>query len=303
MDIQINENKLIALFIDVDDLLKSFQVYQQARQVGEYRRPTRVPELSESEVCTILAAYHLSGYKCFEYYYRQVIQGSYASYFPKAPSYEGLVQLISGCYVLMGLWSLHCCLRCHREGLYFIDSKQLPVCHLKREHSHRVFEEYARKGKSSTGWFYGLKIHLVINCWGEIVNWTLTPANIADNNPAWLEKLLRGLQGICVGDKGYYTSLFEQFYAQGLHLLLKPKKRMKTDSPSLLTHQYYLRKRALIESVNDMLVSICDLQHTRHRKAENAWASIAAAIVAYQFIERKPCIFIPNQPVTSQRAA
>jgi hypothetical protein len=78
MQVQISQIKLIELFIDVDDLLKSFQAYQHSRQLGEIRRPTRVAELSESEVCTILAAYHLSGYKCFQYYYRKVIKETYA---------------------------------------------------------------------------------------------------------------------------------------------------------------------------------------------------------------------------------
>ncbi len=131
MQVQISEIKLIELFIDVDDLLKSLQAYQQSRQVGQTRRATRVPELSESEVCTILAAYHLSGYKCFEYYYRQVIKKSYASYFPKAPSYERFLTLMSRCYALMWLWSLHGCLKASRTGLYVIDSKRLEVLPLE----------------------------------------------------------------------------------------------------------------------------------------------------------------------------
>jgi Transposase DDE domain len=303
MQVQFNEIKLIALFIDVDDLLKSYQAYQQSRQVGQARRPTRVPELSESEVCTILAAYHLSGYKCFEYYYRQVIQESYQSYFPQAPSYERFLTLVSRCYKLMWLWSLHCCLKAHRTGLYIIDSKRLEVCHLKREHSHRVFSAAARKGKTSTGWFYGFKVHLVINDRGEIVNWTITPGNVADNNPALLQQLLRGLTGICLADKGYYTRLFEWFYQHKLHLVLKPKKNMKKDFPCLIDQQHYLRKRALIESVNDLLVSVCDLEHTRHRKPENAFAHIAAALIAYQFLDHKPAIFIPNQSEKYNMAA
>lgn len=302
MQVQINEIKLIALFVEIDDLLKSLQAYQQARQVGKARRPTRVCELSQSEVCTILAAYHLSGYKCFEYYYRQVIKDTHASYFPKAPSYERFLVLVSRCYTLMWLWSLHCCVKASRTGLYLIDSKRLEVCHLKREHSHRVFSA-ARKGKTSTGWFYGFKLHLVINERGEIVNWTLTPGNVADNNPALLKQLLQGLTGICVGDRGYWTSLFEWFYQHKLHLLVRPKRNMKKDSPCLVDHQHYLRKRALIESVNDLLVSVCDLEHTRHRKPENAFAHIAAALVAYQFLDHKPAIFIPNQPTNHCMAA
>ncbi len=119
MHIQFSEIKLIELFIDVDDLLKSFKAYQQSRQVGQPRQPTRVPELSESEVCTILAAYHLSGYKCFEYYYREVIQKSYLSYFPKAPSYERFLVLVSRSYKLMWLWSLHCCLKSLKDRFVY----------------------------------------------------------------------------------------------------------------------------------------------------------------------------------------
>jgi hypothetical protein len=287
MQVQISEIKLIELFIDVDDLLKSYKIYRQSRQVGQVRQPTRLPGLSESEVCTILAAYHLSGYKCFEYYYRMVIKGNYLSYFPKAPSYERFLSLVSRCYSLMWLWSLHCCLKADRTGLYIIDSKRLQVCHLRREHQHRVFAASARKGKTSTGWFYGFKLHLVINDRGEIVNWTITGGNVADNNPALLRQLLSGLTGICLGDKGYYTSLFEWFYQNRLHLLVKPKRNMKKDSPCLPDHQHYLRKRALIESVNDLLVSVCDLEHTRHRKPENAFAHIAAALMTYQFPEQQ----------------
>jgi hypothetical protein len=294
MQVQINEIKLIELFIDVDDLLKCFKAYRQSRLVGQVRQPTRIACLSDSEVCTILAAYHLSGYKCFEYYYRQVIKHSYASYFPQAPSYERFLVLVSRCYQLMGLWSLHCCLKSKRTGLYIIDSKPLPVCHLKREHSHRVFWATARKGKSSTGWFFGFKLHLVINDRGEIINWTITAGNVADNNHSLLQHLLKGLSGICLADKGYFTALFEWFYQQQLHLVIKPKRNMKKDFLSLADHQHYLRKRALIESVNDLLVSVCDLQHTRHRKPENAFAHMAAAVIAYQFLDNKPAIFIPN---------
>jgi hypothetical protein len=164
----------------------------------------------------ILAAYHLSGYKCFEYYYRQVIKKSNESYFPKAPSYERFLTLLSRCYSLMWLWSLHCCVKASRTGLYIIDSKRLEVCHLKREHQHRVFSTTARKGKSSTGWFYGFKLHLVINDRGQIVNWTITAGNVADNNAALLQQLLKELCRICIGDKGYFTSLFEWFYQQKL---------------------------------------------------------------------------------------
>lgn len=294
MQAQISENKLIALFIEVDDLAIAFQSYQNNHQVGKTRKPTRTPALTQSEICTILVAYHLSGYKCFEYFYRHQILSQYHSYFPKAPSYSRFVALIERVYPLLYVWSLHTCLKASRNGLYFIDSKRIPVCHIKRENSHKVFAHTARKGKSSLGWFYGFKLHLVINAYGQIVNYSFTTGNVADNNGQLLQRLLKGLEGLCVGDKGYHTRLFDYFYSQGLHLLVKPKKKSIQKAICLLDHQLYLKKRALIESVNDLLISICNLEHTRHRKVENAFISMMASLIAYQSLDHKPSIFVAN---------
>lgn len=82
-----------------------------------------------------------------------------------------------------------------RTGTYFIDSKKLPVCDNRRIHSNKVFEGFAKRGKSSTGWFYGLKVHLIINELGQIMNFMLTPASVADNNENLLKKMLKGLRG------------------------------------------------------------------------------------------------------------
>jgi hypothetical protein len=104
MQVQINENKLIALFIEVDDLANAFYSYLDKRQLGQTRKPTRTTALSHSEICTILVAYHLSGYKCFEYFYRQQVLLHYRSYFPKAPSYNRFVALIERVYPLLYLY-------------------------------------------------------------------------------------------------------------------------------------------------------------------------------------------------------
>ena len=155
------------------------------------------------------------------------------------------------------------CAGSQRTGYYIIDSKKLQVCHLKREQSHKVFKDFARKGKSSTGWFYGLKLHLVINHLGEIVSFLLTPANTADNNHSVLTSLLQGLKGKCCGDKGYHTTLFESFYTQGLQLLVKPKRNMNKMKclPTLPEDVCLMKQRPVIESVNDILATVCDVEH------------------------------------------
>ena len=293
MAVQFTENKLIKLFIEIDDLLIAFKKYQEREGLIPKRRPTRTRALNGSEVCTILVSYHLSGYKCFESYYKDKVLRQLEGYLPKAPSYECFLSYIPKAMDAMYLWLLYSCGRSDRTGLYFIDSKKMEGCHLKREHSHKVFQDYAGKGKCSVGWFYGLKIHLVINNLGELISFELTAGNMADNNQDLLRKLLQKLEGCCVGDKGYLSKLFAFFYENGLHLLTKPRKNMKNKLVKIQDNKL-LDKRGIIESVFDILTSICDIEHTRHRKANNAFTPIFAGLVAYQYLDKKPSVFFPS---------
>lgn len=292
MNVQFTENKLIALFIDIDDLFKAYQHYQKS-QGHMPKKPTSQTALTGPEVCTILVCYHLSGYKCFEYFYRQVILDKHADCFPYAPSYKRFLELIPRAADLIYLWLLYTASQSKRTGLYFIDAKKLQVCHLKREHANKVFKGIAAKGKTSTGWFFGLKIHLVINNLGEIVSFELSAGNVSDNNHSLLQKLLSPLDGYCVGDKGYLSALFEFFYLNGLHLITKPKKKMK---PLPIPNQLnvLLNQRAVIESVFDILTTICDIEHSRHRSPLNAAVHIFSALVAYQYLDQKPSVFFPT---------
>jgi len=243
---------------------------------------TRQPVLSDSELLTILVFYQFSGYKCFQYYYQLCVGIRLKSYFPRLISYARFVALIPrllpGLYVFLK-WRT---LLSQRTGWYVIDSKPLPVCHNRRIHSNSVFQEQAKRGKSSLGWFYGLKAHLVINQQGELINFVFTPGNVADNNQGVLRYLFEGLKGKCFGDRGYMTALFEEFYQQGLQLITKLRANMK-NKLLLLEDKLKLRKRAIVESVNDILTSVFELQHTRHRSAVNAITHMLAALTAYCF--------------------
>lgn len=293
MDVQFTENKLIALFIEVDDLFVAYKNYQGKKGIGPYKRAVKQTALNGSEVCTILVAYHFSGYKCFEYYYRQVILKSYRSYFPNAPGYVCFLGYIPKAADLIYLWLLYTTFKSIRTGLYFIDSKKLQVCHLKREKSNKVFSEIAAKGKTSTGWFFGFKIHLIINNLGQIMSFALTPGNVADNNQKLLRQLLEKLKGQCVGDKGYLTALFDYFLENDLHLITRPRKNMKK-LPVENTFNLLLNKRAVIESVFDILATVCDIEHSRHRKPINAAVHILSSLIAYQYMDQKPKVFYPS---------
>ena len=82
-----------------------------------------------------------------------------------------------------------------------MDSTTLKVCRNQRIHNHKVFKGLAERGKSSMGWFYGFKLHLIINDKGEILAFQLTPGNVAD--VSMVDMLSQEIIGKMFGDKGY----------------------------------------------------------------------------------------------------
>ncbi|WP_161887865.1 IS982 family transposase [Pontibacter russatus] len=292
----IDTARVVEVFCFIDDFCKEVEDYFTSHPLPkgllEKHPAGRKPSLSESEVLTILVLYHLSGFKCFEYYYRRLVLGELRSFFPRAVSYTQFLSLArQACFHAFLLAQCRCSLSA-RTGHYYIDSKKLPVCDNLRIHSHRVFEGIASRGKGSTGWFFGLKLHLVINQHGELARLLITPANVADNNHQVLGRLLEGLKGKCYGDRGYLSSLLGELLEKGLHLVAKIRKNMK-NMLLTLSDKLNLMKRGGIEAVNDILMSVCDIDHTRHRNPLNALVHILSGLTAYTFLDHKNKRFNP----------
>jgi len=146
----------------------------------------------------------------------------------------------------------------------------------------------AKRGKTSTGWFYGFKVHLVISDRGDLLAVMITPGNVDDRQPVL--RFARRLFGKLFGDRGYISKeLFAQLWEQGVQLITKVKKNMKNKLIPMLD-KLLLRKRALIETVNDQLKNICQIEHTRHRSVANFVVNLLAALVAYTYQEKKPSL-------------
>jgi hypothetical protein len=187
--------------------------------------------------------------------------------------------------VVIVLWAyaLSRCGRC--TGISFVDSTALRVCHNRRIARHKVFLDMAARGQSSTGWFYGFKLHLVVNDRGDILAFQLTPGNVDDRVP--VPKLAATLFGKLFGDKGYLsTPLFKTLFEQGVQLVTNLRSNMK-NKLTPLTDKLLLRKRWIIETINDQLKNISQIEHSRHRSPVNFIVNVLAGLIAYMWQPKK----------------
>jgi hypothetical protein len=237
----------------------------------------------------IVIFYHVAGAKCFKYYYKQGILKTWKSYFPNAVSYNRFIELKKEVNMAL-FFFIHYCGLGSQTGTYYIDSTKLEVCDNHRIYNHKVFKDIAARGKTSTGWFYGLKLHLIVNEQGELMSIAFSSGNVSDNNAHIVDQLCRNLQpgGKIFGDAGYVSQkLFETLYEQGLELFTKIRKNMKNKLIGL-KDKILLKRRSLIETVIDLLKNWMDLWHTRHRSVDNAFNNMLGCLAAYSFIDQKP---------------
>jgi Transposase DDE domain len=278
---------IVTIFCDIDDFCRSLLTERlPALPSGSTPHPRRANSLSLSEVMTILVWFHASHYRTFKHYYFDSVLVGKRAEFPGLPSYTRFVELIP--MTLLPLCAYLQTRKGQPTGIQFIDSLPIRVCHNRRIGSHKVFAGLAQRGKGSMGWFYGFKLPLIINEQGELLGLTLTPGNVDDRRP--VRKLVRQLWGKLFGDRGYISQeLFEQLWTEGVQLITKLKRNMKHKLMPILD-KLLLRKRALIECVNDQLKNMSQIEHTRHRSAANGIVNRLAAVVAYTFQPKKPAL-------------
>ena len=282
-------DSLLELFCDVDDFCQLFEpVWSQQQLTSGEKKRQRARSLTISEIMTILIAFHQSHYRDFKAYYREQVSKNWHKEFPGLVSYTRFVEYIPSVVIpLIGYLRTRCLGRC--SGISFIDSTSLDVCLNQRIHAHKVFAGLAGRGKTSTGWFYGFKLHLVVNDQGEILRFCLTPGNIDDRKP--VPHLAKNLFGKLFGDKGYISqplaqSLREMF---DLQLITKLRRNMKNQ---LMTwsDRILLRRRAIIETIIDQLKNISQIEHSRHRSVTNFFVNVLCGLIAYCRRPSKPSL-------------
>lgn len=177
-------------------------------------------------------------------------------------------------------------------GISFVDSTPLRVCKNQRIHIHKTFKGIAQRGKYSMGWLFGFKLHLICNKHGELLNFMITPSDVNDHKSLEYKSFVEFVYGKLVGDKGYISkNLFERQFVDGIQLITKLKSNMKGALMSV-SDKLILRKRAIIETINDELKNITQTEHSRHRTFDNFIVNLLGAIAAYCCFPKKPGINI-----------
>lgn len=299
----ISDSKIIEIFCNLADFTKEFDAVLTKNSISDSSRPkkrNRKSKMSKSEIMTILVIFHLKSHRNLKHFYLYYITKHMGDFFPDLVSYNRFVELqrkvVQPLAVYLILFGLGKC-----SGISFIDSTTLKVCHYKREKQHKVFKGIAEKSYGTLGWFYGFKLHLVCNDKAQIIDFLITKANVDDRNPLKDKKFHDKIFGKVYGDKGYLgKDLFDKLFVDGIHLVTKVRKNMKKKALEFMD-KVYLRKRAIIESVNDVLKNSCQIEHSRHRSFDNFLANLIAGLTAYSFLDKKPSIkmqrFLPNLAV------
>ena len=290
---------LTTLYCNVDDFWKLFKQEWDKHLIdnGKTKRGPP-PELSIPEMMTIVILFHQSNYRTFKHFYEYACKYLRRD-FPNVISYSRFVYLMKNLFIPLFAYLLN--RRGEITGIAFIDSTSIDVCHNKRIKRNKVFRGLAKRGKTTSGWFYGFKLHLIINEKGEILAFQLTPANVADVSV--VEALTKGIFGKLFGDKGYISAeLAKSLLKRGLELFTTIRSNMKQKLMQV-RDKVLLRKRAIIETVNDQLKNISQIEHTRHRSAGNFLINLLAGIAAYTNQPKKPSINLNQRDMSLLMAA
>lgn len=297
---------LAEIYVEIDDFCKEYgaQISKRIEGIPFWNKLFTRRKLSSkvhlSEVMTVLIYYHYSQYRHFKAYYEKVVLVDFKKDFPDLPSYSGFVWWIPLAILPLLLFVHWRNSQSQRSGVYYIDSTKIAVCDKHRVHQNKVFKGFAAWGKTSMGWFYGFKLHLLVNQQGELMASRFTPGNVADNDMHLLyelsEQVVNPKQSAWIfGDKGYLCQASKKAVLEEdgrVIFCAKPRKNQKNakqwykDLP--LLGRLWGKKRGLIESVIGIHKDCFDLEHTRHRSMMNAFAHMYAALAAYHFRPKKP---------------
>ncbi len=284
-------DKLVEVFCDVDDFSMVFMPeWEKSLLADGSRKRQRASRMSISEIMTIIILFQMSHHRDFKNFYTGFIARFYQSAFPNLLSYTRFLELMPS--ALVPLCSYFASLKSEPTGIEFVDSTSIKVCHNMRIGRHKTLAALARRGKGTMGWVYGFKLHLIVNHRGGIVAAKITPANVHDTAP--VANMVQAGMDKLYADKGYISqALSSELQDKGVSLVTNVRKNMKKRALSLWDRAM-LSRRFIIETINDQLKNISQIEHSRHRSVHGFMLNMIAGLIAYQLKDSKPQLNITN---------
>jgi len=289
------------IFCLIDDFVKTLPLKNNntLKSDDNKKHRNRKGKMSESEMITIIILFQMSGYRTFKHFYLSHVCINLRKEFPSLVGYSRFIDNSKNCAFIMLLFMHSILSTC--TGISFMDSTSINICHSKRISRNKTFKGVAQRSKTTMGWFFGFKLHLIINDVGEIISFSISKGNVDDRIP--VPKMIKKIFGKIFADKGYLgKDLFEKLFEQGIHLITGIRKNMK-NKLMLMTDKILLRKRFIIETINDKLKNECQIEHTRHRSFTGFIINLIAGLISYQLSPNKPKIRMNldtvNSPITT----
>lgn len=281
-------NNLVEIYVSVDNFMKEFlPPFQKKMLLSGNNKRNKPSKLSVSEMVTILICFHSSNYRTLKHFYIDKILNDNDNAFPYV-SYSWFVRLQQS--VIMPFFAYLESKKGKSTGINFMDSTSIKVCHNKRISRNKVFAGMAQRSKSTMGWFYGFKLHLVVNDAGEILSYMVSGAKLDDRKA--VPNISKDLLGKLFADKGYISRKLKQSLKdKGLELITNIRKNMNPVTINALD-KILLRKRFIVETINDQLKNISQIEHSRHRSPINFIVNLIAGLTAYCHKEKKPSLNI-----------
>ena len=280
-------DNLVETFCSIDDFCGLFiPQWEQTLIEDRSRKRRRCGRMTQSEIMTIIISFHQSHFRNFKNYYLCHVMKHLKSDFPQLLSYTRFIEVMPS--VIIPLSSYLTTQFGKPTGIAFVDSTKISVCHIIRAKRNRVFDGIAKHGKGTMGWSFGFKLHLIVNHLGEILSVKITEGNVDDRVP--VPEMVTPFSGKLYGDKGYLgKALSGELWEQGVELVTNVRKNMKKKAMSLWDRAM-LKKRFIIETINDQLKNISYVEHTRHRSINGFMITMLGGLIAYCLKENKPAL-------------
>jgi hypothetical protein len=285
---------LIMIYCFVDDFMKGalVSIKHAIERPGKNRPPLKKHNLSLAELASLAIFRFFTGHRNWKDFYRH-LKTYHKQDFPNIPDYKNFLEainMLSGLAMLMLQGFMNVFNRITGDnGLKFTDSTKIEVCKIKREFSHKVCFGLASKSKSTMGWFYGFKLHIICNELMQILNLKITTAT--DDEREILEQMWNNIFGMIIADAGYVSKRLEK-KAWGLGKFLLTGVRANMKKIMTETEHQLLKLRQLVETVFSVLKLRMGLETSLPRSPLGYFAHYIWCITAYQLKKFFELLFV-----------